>query len=181
MRYICSMKQSIAAIFSLMLILTGCDGDDKSPKYSGTVTIDNSLYGTGPYYAIGFNFALAEKISSTSTPKPDVILESGGSPDLYILQTQPGINGFSLAGEYSDETAARQAFNSLTSPVVNNWEDWANPVKENQVWVYRSATEHYAKIRIISTFSEERDSRIYAECTFEWVYQPDGSLTFPGK
>ncbi|MCU0456004.1 MAG: hypothetical protein MUE74_06845, partial [Bacteroidales bacterium] len=73
-----------------MIILSGCDGNDKPPKNSGTVTIDNSLYGTGPYYAIGFNFALAEKISSISTPRPDVILESGGSTDLFILQTQPG-------------------------------------------------------------------------------------------
>jgi hypothetical protein len=175
------MKHGIFAICSIMIILSGCDGNDKPPKNSGTVTIDNSLYGTGPYYAIGFNFALAEKISSISTPRPDVILESGGSTDLFILQTQPGINGFSLAGEYPDEASARQAFNNLTSPVVNDWEDWANPVRPNQVWVYRSAAEHYAKIRIISTFSEVRDSRIYAECTFEWVYQTDGSLTFPGK
>ncbi len=105
----------------------------------------------------------------------------GGSLSIFILQTGAGLNGFYLAGEYADEATARQAFNNLTAPVVTQWEEWANPVKPNQVWVYRSADEHYAKIRIASVFSESRSPRNYAECTLEWVYQPDGSLTFPGK
>jgi hypothetical protein len=175
------MGRGVIAIFSIIIVLAGCDDKDKQPKNSGTVTIDNTLFGAGPYYAVGFNFALAEKVSSSSTPKPDIILELGGSLDNFILQTQPGVNAFSLAGDYPSEAAAIQAFNSLTSPVVNDWEDWANPVRVNQVWVYRSADEHFAKIRIISLLSEDRDPRDYAECTFEWVYQPDGSLTFPGK
>ena len=57
----------------------------------------------------------------------------------------------------------------------------ADPINANQVWVYRTGTETYAKIRIISTVNEIRDDMPYGECTFEWVYQPDGSLTFPGK
>jgi hypothetical protein len=66
------------------------------------------------------------------------------------------------------------------------WTDFADPVKPNQVWIYRSQGEKYAKIRIISTVNERRkdtsalrDSVDYAECTFEWVYQPDGTITFP--
>ena len=57
----------------------------------------------------------------------------------------------------------------------------ADPVIANQVWVYRTGTETYAKIRIISTVNETRDDLPYGECTFEWVYQPDGSTTFPVK
>jgi len=177
------MKKQLIAILLLPLLFTGCNDPDKpgNIKTSGTETIDNSLYGTGPYYAIGFNFAKAEKVSSLSTPKPDLILESGGTPDIFILQTGTGLNGFYLKGEYSNEVAAIQAFNNLTTFSVNTWEPWANPAKPNQVWIYRSADEHYAKIRIISTLFQDLDPRDYAECTFEWVYQPDGTLTFPGK
>jgi hypothetical protein len=183
LRYLCGMKGRLIFILLLSFFISGCD-DDKKPgevKTSGTVTIDNTLYGTTDYYAIGFNFSIADKISSKSAPRPDIILELGGSINIFILQTQSGINGYSLYGEYADEAAAKQAFDNLKNPVVATWEDWANPVRPNQVWIYRSADEHYAKIRIISTFSETRIPRDYGECTFQWVYQPDGSLTFPVK
>jgi hypothetical protein len=54
-------------------------------------------------------------------------------------------------------------------------------IRNNQIWIYRSGSENYSKFRIISTKSEPGNMRDYAECTFEWVYQPDGTLTFPGK
>lgn len=177
------MKRQLTVILLLFLAIAGCDDPDNPGKIatSGTVTIDNTLYGTTNYNAIGFNFAAAEKVSSLARPAPDLLLELGGALDPFILQTGTGLNGFYLQGEYGDEAAARQAFENLKAPVVSGWEEWANPVRPHQVWVYRSADEHYAKIRIVSTFSEERTPRNYAECTFEWVYQPDGSLTFPGK
>jgi hypothetical protein len=99
----------------------------------------------------------------------------------HFRHQNAGLNGFFLEGEYNDAASAELAFDNLTEPLVNDWAEWANPVKTNQVWVYRSADEHYAKLRIIATFSEARDPRDFASCTFEWVYQPDGSLTFPGK
>jgi len=177
------MNWQLTLILLLFLGIAGCDDPDKPGKTdtSGTTTIDNTLYGTTNYYAIGFNFAAAEKVSSLAKPAPDLLIELGGTLDLFILQTGAGLNGFFLQGEYSDETKAKQAFDNLEAPVVTQWEDWANPVRPNQVWVYRSADEHYAKIRIFSTFSETRTPQDYAECTFEWVYQPDGSLTFPGE
>ena len=176
------MNRQLTVILLLFLAIGGCNDPDKPDKTdtSGVTTIDNTLYGTANYYAIGFNFAAAGKVSSLARPAPDLLIELGGILDLFILQTGAGLNGFHLQGEYEDETAAINAFDNLTAPSVTQWEEWANPVKPNQVWVYRSADEHYAKIRIISTFSETRTPRDYAECSFEWVYQPDGSLTFPG-
>lgn len=177
------MKRQLILIMLLFLFIAGCDDSDKpgNIKTSGTVTIDNSIYPTGNYYySIGFNFSKAEKVPSNGSPKPDIILNNEGL-SVFILQTNSGLNGFYLVGEYVDEATAKQAFDNLTAPVVTQWEDWANPVRPDQIWIYRSADEHYAKIRIISTFSETRNSIDYAECTFGWVYQPDGSLTFPGK
>jgi hypothetical protein len=175
------MKWPLISILLLSLLFAGCRKTDKPPRTTGTETIDNILDETSPYFATGFNFSTAEKTSSLSTPKPDIILELGGTIDIFILQTNAGLNGFFLEGEYNDAASAELAFDNLTEPLVNDWAEWANPVKTNQVWVYRSADEHYAKLRIIATFSEARDPRDFASCTFEWVYQPDGSLTFPGK
>ena len=84
-------------------------------------------------------------------------------------------------GDFPDEASARSAFDNLNTFDVSQWLDMADPVLPNQVWIYRSGTEHYAKIRIISTINETRQTVAYGECTFQWVYQPDGSLTFPGK
>jgi hypothetical protein len=92
-------------------------------------------------------------------------------------------DSFYLAGEYNDASSAQNAFNSLTSATISetDWVGMASPIKENQIWIYRSGTIHYAKIRIITLFAEIRSGNPYAECKFQWVYQPDGSLTFPGK
>ncbi|MCJ7446475.1 MAG: hypothetical protein MUO72_02160 [Bacteroidales bacterium] len=174
------MKRPLSVILLLLLYFTGCNKTD-NPKLSGIDTINNLLYGEGPYYAIGLNFSTAEKVSTLKDPGPDITLENDGTLINLILQTDMGLNAFNLMGEYADAASSQQAFNNLTSPVVTEWADWAFSIKPDQVWIYRSGTEHYAKIRIISTISETRNSRDYAECTFEWVYQPDGTLTFPGK
>ena len=99
-----------------------------------------------------------------------------------ILQANNLNNSFYKAGEFADATSAQQAFKNLTSlpvPQSADWTEWAYSIKPNQVWIYRSGTEHYSKFRIISTKSQTGVPRDFAECTFEWVYQPDGSLTFP--
>jgi hypothetical protein len=174
------MKYRLVVIVILFVSVAGCKKSDSS-KFSGTVTIDNILYGTGPYYALGFSFPLAEKISTLSVPPPDITITNDGTQENLILQTDNYEDSFSKAGEYNNATEAKQAFDKLVSPDVPAWSVWADYIKPNQIWLYKSGTDHYAKIRIISTVSETRNNRDYAECTFEWVYQPDGSFTFPGK
>lgn len=154
--------------------------DIDSVRLSGIDTINNNLYGSGPYYAYGFSFPQGKKISTLSVPEPDITVDSYNL-DTLILQTNNYKNSFYLAGEYGNATLAEEAFDSLTSPIVLQWAIWAKPVKANQIWVYKSGTNHYAKLRIISTVSKAASPIDYAECVFEWVYQPDGSLTFPGK
>ena len=183
LRYLCCMKRLLILLLPFIIIAGGCDETGKAGKIpvTGTVTIENTLYGSELYYTNGFNFAKAEITSSLATPKPDVTIYFDDTQELFILQTEAGLNGFFLQGEYADETSAKAAFNNLTAHSVSNWEDWANPVRPNQVWLYRSASEHYAKLRIVSVSFTAMDPRDYAECTFEWAYQPDGSKTFPGK
>lgn len=163
----------------LLMVLSGACKKDEIPL-SGTVTIDNDLYGNGPYYSLGFSFATAQKVSSLQEGF-DVVLTNDGTTANLILQANNFKNSFHLAGTYTDETAAKQAFSALTNPAPDSWAEWAFGIKPNQIWIYRSNSEKYAKIRIISIESLEKTPRDFASCTFEWVFQPDGTLNFPGK
>jgi hypothetical protein len=172
------MKKAALILLTVMLLLHSCNKEDAIPT-SGTTTINNTISFNQTYFVYGFLFSRAELVSTLDNPGPDITVDSDGT--ILFFQTENYKDSFYKAGEYADAASAEQAFGNLTAPVVNTWAEWANPVNPNQIWIYRSDSEHYAKLRIISIVSEVRDNRDFAECTFEWVYQPDGSLTFPGK
>lgn len=176
------MKSPLLSILIIIMFFTGCKKDN-IPVTSGTVTIDNTLFGTGPYYAKGFSFSGATKISTLENPGPDIVIYVNSVDPVSTLTFQANnLNpSFHKIGDYPDAASSITAFNDLKSVGTYQWVDMADPVNSNQVWLYRSGNEQYAKIRIVSTKNETRNNLPYGECTFQWVYQPDGSLTFPGK
>lgn len=176
------MKKSFFILLIILTILSGCRKDD-SPRTSGTVTIDNTLYGTGPYYANGFSFSKAKKVSTLDNMGYDItIYVNNDNPvSRLILQANNFKPSFYKFGDYPDAASAVSAFNNLKTVGTYQWDGMADPINVNQVWVYRTGSEKYAKIRIVSTKNEIRNNLPYGECTFEWLYQPDGSLIFPGK
>lgn len=175
------MRNSLIFIlFFSFAFLNSCKKDD-TPATSGTVTIDNTRTLGQTYYSYGFLFSEARTASTLDKPPPDITVDSDGTSLLLMADNLK--NSFYNAGEYNDAASAGAAFNNLKSAVIQpaEWEGLAYAIKVNQIWIYRSGSDHYAKIRIISLIAEVRDERDYAECTFEWEYQPDGTLTFPGK
>jgi hypothetical protein len=178
------MKSSFILIFLTLIVLSGCKKDE-TPSNSGTVTIDNTLSGTDitGYYSFGFLFSQAKKVSTVDNPGPDVTLYviEDTPPNKLSLQKASLNPSFYKLGDYPDAQSASTAFNNLNTVGNYVWTEMAVPISANQVWVYRTGTPCYAKIRIISTVNETRNSMPYGECTFEWVYQPDGSTTFPSK
>jgi hypothetical protein len=175
------MKKNLFIILPLLILIQASCKKDNTPDNSGTVTIDNTTLFAQTYYVYGFLFSEAKKASTLDPTPPDITVDSDGT-DL-LLQANNLKNSFYKSGEYADGATAKTAYNNLTSASIpeTNWLGLATPLKANQVWIYRSGTNHYAKFRVISTVSEVRAGRNYAECTFEWAYQPDGTLTFPGK
>jgi hypothetical protein len=117
------------------------------------------------------------------TPGPDitVYVNKDNSPYRLIFQANNLLPSFYKYGEFADEEAAILAFNNLTTFTASQWSDMADPLIPNQIWIYRSGTECYTKIRIISTVNDLRQNVAYGECKFQWVYQPDGSTTFPSE
>jgi len=175
------MKNRICIIFLLLFLAPSCKRDRVIPT-SGEATINNLLVfdsNRQTYIGYGFLFSKAELVSILSKPGPDITIAADGTN--LSFQANNLNNSFFKAGEYENETTASGEFKKVTAPSVSQWEGMAVPVKPHQIWIYRTGDENYAKIRIISTVSEVRDDRDYAECTFEWRYQPDGSLTFPEK
>jgi hypothetical protein len=180
--YLCFMRNNLFFILIVILLFlpVSCKKNE-TPETSGIVTIDNIRTLGQTYYVYGFLFSEAKKVSTLDNPRPDITVDSDGLNLLLMADNLK--DSFYKAGEYNDGSSAGAAFDNLKSATIQptEWEGLANPLKENQIWIYRSGTDHYAKIRIITLIAEIRNERDYAECTFEWEYQPDGSLTFPGK
>jgi hypothetical protein len=176
------MKRAVTLL--LLTILAVSCGRDESVPLRGTVTIDSRLYGTGPYYAFGFTFLTASRTPTNRTPMPDILVlaETNVNGDVtgVFLSTTAFLPSFKLHGEYPDAASAITAFNNLTEvSAAGNWIDLALPVEANEVWLFRTRDEKYAKLRIIEVKGELREGIPYAECTFEWTFQPDGSTSFP--
>jgi hypothetical protein len=175
------MKARLIPALAIMLVLSGCDG--KEGATSGTVTLDNELYGSGPYYALGFSFERGKAVSTLSTPEPDITIQAGaltqGGPVEPFMSANTFEPAFAMAAEYSSESAARDAFNNLKSVGSVSYIEIGAPLKANQVWVIRTEGKKYAKIRTLEVIIDTQASPPLASCRFEWVYQPDGSATFP--
>jgi hypothetical protein len=176
------MKKQILISLLIISVLSSCTKKETT-RTSGTDTIDNTTYFTSTYYLLGFSFSGANLVSTNKNPGPDITLfvsADTGAPRL-TLQANNLRPSFFRVGNFADAPSAQSAFNSLKSVVVSQWVDIADPLTDNQVWIYRSGTDTYTKFRIISTINETRSGIPYGECTFQWFYQSDGSTTFSGK
>lgn len=177
------MRNISIILIVLFILVTGCKKKDE-PVYSGTITIDNVLYGTGPYYAQGFSVPTGTLVSTLNDPLDVITILEDHDVSFNVkklfFSTLNYKNSFALYGDYNSESDAIQAFNNFSTVTNNTWLEIADSVDINQIWIYKTSSGKFAKLRIIDTYTEN-GSPPYAECTFEWVYQPDGSTTFPEK
>lgn len=174
------------AVIILMVLAVAC-GKEKIPL-SGTATIDNRLYPVEPTpYIIGFRFSTASLVRNDRSPGPDITLlaetDAGGNITTITLNGPPAFNSrvFFRYGEYGSPDEARIAFDGLTEfdPEQLTWTELARPLAPNQVWLYRTGDDKYAKLMIADIETGLLDDRAYAECTFEWAFQPAGTTQFP--
>jgi hypothetical protein len=176
------MKRAFYILLVIIIAVSSCTKVEKK-RTSGIDTIDNTVHQTTTYFQYGFSFSQAKSVSNLANPGSDIIVYVNVDtlPSRLTFQANNLKPSFFKLGDYADEAAAKAAFDNLKTVSVSQWTDIADPINANQVWIYRSGSDTYTKIRIISTVNETRQGVIYGECTFQWVYQPDGSLTFPGK
>lgn len=169
----------------IAVMAAACSKDNKPVPVSGTVTLSSkSVPGGGTFYVLGFTFSTASTTRSTSTPKPDITLlhetDLAGEYTGSYFDGSTELPPFSLYGEYANAAAAEAAFDALiTVPGGAVWVETGDGLAINQIWIVRTAEEKYAKIRIISLDVISAMSPVNSECRFEWVFQPDGTTTFP--
>jgi hypothetical protein len=179
------MRNILLFIFLLSAVLPGSCKKDEAPVTSGTATIDNTTTLGQTYYVYGFLFSEAKKVATLDDPVDVLTISPEVNINNEIVRITFNVNTFrecfSLFGEYPDASSASVAFNNLTSFSNPLWIDPPVEVKLNQIWLFRTSQNKYAKIRVVNTVAEKRNNVPYAECSFEWEYQPDGTLTFPGK
>lgn len=170
------------------VLFSACSGPGGA-DLKGEMNLSSQLFGTENYYLFGFSYEEADlfKYPFGGETVPDIINEGflviDGS-DLRALPgfaTPEGINGFALAGSFESQEDARAFFNSYDQVEDGlQFVQISDTVRENQVWVQQSSLGNYAKllIRKVSSFEVET-GRPYSEVILDYVYQPDGSTTFP--
>lgn len=178
------MKRLLFILLLFPSILSGCKKAETIPT-SGTDTIDNTIYQNATtYYALGFSFSQAKKISNLADPGPDITLyvnqDNSASTRLTLMVNNFKRSYFKI-GNFPNEAASIAAFNNLKTVGTYQWVDMADTINANQVWLYRTGRDQYAKFRIVSLINEIRNTKPYGDCTFQWVFQSDGSSTFPVK
>jgi hypothetical protein len=176
------MKRTVIILLVIFSTFTGCTKKEAT-RTSGIDTIDNTTHFSSTYFNYAFSFSGAKLVSTEVTHGWDISLFVIVENQIARLTLQANNlkPSFYRVGVFSDEASAKTAFDNLKTVSVTLWQDMADPIVANQVWIYRSGNDTYTKIRIISTINETRQSVAYGECTFQWVLQPDGSSTFPGK
>jgi hypothetical protein len=167
----------------VLLLFAGCGSEGQ--KTSGTITLTNELYEADSYYyALGLSYEEAKEVPTLPDAyRADLKLLAGpvttGGPVVAFLTANTLDPPFALAGAYGSESEAKTGFTGLKTIGSYSWIDLAAPLAANQVWIIRNRDATYAKLRIIKVTLDAAASPAEASCTFEWVWQPDGSATFP--
>ncbi|MEZ4996598.1 MAG: hypothetical protein R2758_03665 [Bacteroidales bacterium] len=177
------MNFRIIPVLFTMLFIAGCGGDDQ--KTSGTITLSSELFDGGSYYyAMGLSFDEAKEVPTQPDQyRADIVLGAGpvttGGPVVAYLSANTLNPPFALAGTYGTSAEAASAFKALKTVGSYTWVELAAPLGANQVWVVKTRDADYAKLRIISITLDNSGDDPVATCMLEWVWQPDGSATFP--
>ena len=175
-----------AFLFSVLLLFafSGCEKEE-DPVTSGEATLTSDRVLEGSTYSIyGFSFeqGMVIKYNPAGTGTiPDFFIlpiTDGGQPSGALLDTPNQSKSFSLTAEFSDPLVALQYFNYYKNVIDSNYVFLANPLEENQVWTFRTNSDKFGKILMKEVKALVKNNENYAETTFLWEYQPNGSMEF---
>jgi len=180
------LKTIIITWLVFILCFTGCKKDEPSIITSGTATLTSTRILEGSTYSyFGFSFekgGVSKYNPETSTEWPDIVIipirEPSGDVTGAFLDSPNIDNSFNLTAEFDDETSATDFFNNYKTVDVTNFLKLAKPILKYQVWTFKTGNKLFAKILITDVQAYIKVSTPYAETTFKWVYQPDGSNEF---
>ncbi|NOY38460.1 MAG: hypothetical protein GXO83_12915 [Chlorobi bacterium] len=171
--------------FVLILILSSCQKEKPIPL-TGEVTMDSTLFGSGsgpyPYYLIGFSFSQGKLIEYRNGNVPDITIlpktEVSGNVKSAFLDTPNVFPSFSLTAAFDNADDALTFFGNYLEAADSGYISLADPILPHQIWTFKTATGRFAKMLIMDVKTMLKDQVPYAEVTFRYVYQPDGTPVF---
>ena len=178
------MKKILIYILSITLLLSCSKDDDKAPT-SGEITLSSQIFqvDTNPFVE-GFSFDMGKKVSYnlTSSPVPDIVIEKSidlqGAVSGANITSPKNDEAFYKVGEFNNLSEAEAFFNSLKDIGTGIFSPSIKNIAVNQVYIFKSRSNKYAKILIKDIQITPNVSMGYADVSFKWVYQPSGEQTF---
>ncbi len=178
----------ITFLLIIPLLVFGCNKNN-NPKTSGEASLNSERIlddNTQTYSISGFSFEKGSVIlynpaSSQGASIPDFIALPDVQNNVYsaYFDTQNTLPSFALVGEFASSGEAQTFFDNYKEVDVNTYTGFAKPVVENQVWVFKTRNDKYAKLLIVKVNAYLKDTEAFAEVNFKWAYQPDGSKVLP--
>lgn len=179
------MKRILLFSVLLLFAFSGCEKEE-GPDNSGEATLTSDRILEGSTYSIyGFSFEQGKMIKYNPAGEgiiPDFFIlpktGTGGQITGALLDSPNQNKSFSLTAEFSDSLLALQYFGQYKNVIDSNYVFLADPLNGNQIWTFRTRDNKFGKILIKEVKAFVKDNKDYAETTFLWEYQPDGSMVF---
>lgn len=169
----------------MLVFLGACKKDNEEIKTSGDLVLSSQILGNeSSYYVEGFSFDKAGKVryNLTSSSIPDLVLENiidnDGNVTGARLSSPQNDAAFFRAGEFGSSGEAEIFFNSITDAGSHIYSITTDSVKANQVYIFQSRANKYAKLFIKDFAFVPGLLTDYVNVTIQWVYQPNGEKTF---
>lgn len=180
--------KNILIIALLLLALLSCSKDEETAKTNGEVVLSSQIMGDATnYYVEGFSFENAKKVNYnlTSANIPDLVLENNieisGDVAGANLTSPQNETAFFKAGEFTSLQEAETFFNNLTDAGSNVYSPTANNIAANQVYIFQSRSNKFAKLLIKDYKLVQGVMNDYVQATINWEYQPNGEKLFSGQ
>ena len=192
-----NLLKTFLVLLAFTMVFTACDDDDDNSLGSVIATVDATSYSDWVYYSLS-DEAIVEITDPATSLDWDIALMrnhvrtnsgssglgEGGAYDIGVVdfQSVTEVNNTGYAVDDSIQAfdfAIMEYVSVAASSVLEEWGTFDNespPVLtvNNNVYGLKTANGNYAKIIFLSYSTVDGTGHV----SFEYVYQPDGTLVF---
>ena len=172
----------------MLLLLVGCD-EDRGIDKKGSMQLSMQSYLADTWYRFGYHYEDGDmyRYPFAGDPVPDILNEGfrvigpDGETSEPGFNTPAQVNGFALVGEFSSAAEALSFFEAYAEVEGGlTYSPISDTVRLHQVWVQKTQAGKYAKLLVtrIEYFTQDGGAQ-GNEISLDYVYQPDGSASFP--
>lgn len=177
------MRKIIILLALIGIVCISCEENEEIPQYNGEITLSSERLqsGTGwDFYGFSFETGKISIYTITSSVFPDLAVEDVELIDSVNidLRSSNDVDAFYKNGSFSTAAEAETFYNNYNEVTATQFVPIAYSIKENQVWTVQTLSKRFAKIWIKEITVNMEGQSEYAEVTFKWHYQPDGSRIF---